>query len=268
MSSKPQRGLRSSKSDSNEGDIPDDQIDRLWSKLEQKLNNWMEKSLPAILKTPEFLEVTKQTIKTYTSHVSSPEFISCLGESILFDTKNLEDKINDQQQTIVDLQQNLAKTESDHDDLEQYTRRTNIRIFGIPEDQEVSTDNQVLEFLKTELGIELNPNDISRSHRIGAQRTTNTKPRPIIVRFTKHNTKVEILRQRRKLKVNRRPFAIYEDLTKSRRLIIDHLHTNARDKIEKVWTIDGTIFFRPKSRNTTVERCTTMKVCQGLLAKY
>ena len=59
------------------------------------------------------------------------------------------------------------------DDLEQYTRRTNIRIYGIPESNvenggpREDTDNLAMNFVKEELGVGLKPEDISRSHRVG-----------------------------------------------------------------------------------------------------
>ena len=76
------------------------------------------------------------------------------------------------------------------DDLEQYTRRTNIPIYGIPEsnvenaDPCEDTDILATNFIKEELGVDLKPEDISRSHRVGKR---SSKPRPIIVRLSRHN---------------------------------------------------------------------------------
>ena len=72
------------------------------------------------------------------------------------------------------------------DEHEQYTRRTNLRIFGIPEstggDPE-DTDSLVMNFFTNELGIEVSTQDISHSHHVGQ---CSSKPRPIIVQLTKH----------------------------------------------------------------------------------
>ena len=76
-------------------------------------------------------------------------------------------------------------------DLEQYTRRTNVRIYGIAEQPEENTDNLAVDFFKSELKVDVASNDISRSHRVGKK--SEAKPRPIIVRFTKHKTKVAVI---------------------------------------------------------------------------
>ena len=105
------------------------------------------------------------------------------------------------------------------DDLEQYTRRTNIRIYGIPEsnvesaDSREDTDILSLNFVKEELGVDLKLEDISRSHRVGKG---SSKPRPIIVRLSRHNTKVDILRKRKMRKQNKRPYNVQDDLTQPR----------------------------------------------------
>ena len=53
--------------------------------------------------------------------------------------------------------------------------------------------------------------DISISHRVGKK--SSTKQRPIIVRFTRHNTKVAVLSRRRVPKERKSPFNVQEDLT-------------------------------------------------------
>ena len=67
-----------------------------------------------------------------------------------------------------------------------------IRIYGIPEsnvesiDTREDTDVLSLNFVKEELSVDLKPKDISCSHRVGIP----SKPRPTIIRLSRHNTKV------------------------------------------------------------------------------
>ena len=155
------------------------------------------------------------------------------------------------------------------DDLEQYTRRTNIRIFGIPEptgtDPE-DTDKKAIDFFTKELGITVSSNHISRSHRTGKRGRT---PRPIIVRLLHHNMKVQILRKRRDLKARETDFDIREDLTQCRRDILRYLHRDIPEGIiDKVWTIDGIVFMRPTSRTSVIEKCTTLSKCREIVNKY
>ena len=67
------------------------------------------------------------------------------------------------------------------DELEQYGRRENLRIYNVPEEQDENDDGEkiVLKIAK-ELKIELHKSDIQRAHRLGKP---GNKPRPIIARF-------------------------------------------------------------------------------------
>ena len=217
-------------------------------------------------------DVTAKVIETEVKqqvdlYVSSAEFSQGLKESINFDGHEISDAVKNVSLDANALMNEHNKLAVQIDDLEQYTRRTNIRIYGIPESTDASEDIDALStnFFSNELGIDLTPADISRSHRVGKR---GTKPRPIIVRLTKHNTKVQILRKRRQLKINKRPHNIQEDLTLPRREILRSLKNIEEGIINKVWTADGVIFFLPSSHTSTIERCTTMTDCKNIIAKY
>ena len=112
-------------------------------------------------------------------------------------------------------------------------------------------------------------NDISRSYRVGKK--SGAKPRPIIVRFTKHDTKVAVMSRRRVhvLKERKRPFNLQEDLTINRREILKYLNKDIEEGIvSKVWTVDGVICFRPSGDSSVIERCTSLEDCQEIIAKY
>ena len=197
-----------------------------WDKLESKLNEWVKSSLPGIVTSIMQSHVTK----IVDDYISSTEFQRSLADSINFDAagletqlgsseKKLNELINSNQAKIAKLDEELTKLENnlalkdkaiagleddnyrlsqEVDDLEQYTRRTNVRIYGVAEQPEENTDNLAVDFFKSELNVDVASNDISRSHRVGKK--SGAKPRPIIVRFTKHNTKVVVMSRRRVLK--------------------------------------------------------------------
>ena len=256
-------------------------VEKIWCKLESKLNGWIQESLPKLAK--EILE--KKLTEAVELCISSESFKASLIDSFNFDVKQLEENVEQNSKNLSKLQsadQNLefemnhlmskCKTLEEHcDHLEQYTRRTNIRIFGIPENTRENTDDLVKSFCKDHLNIELKNGDISRSHRLGKPKLYNNRShsRPIIVRLVQHNKKVEILKQRRLLRSKQIPYSVQEDLTEKRRSIVRYLRDeDVRDVISKVWTIDVVIFFRPSSDPTIVERCNTLGECQQLVAKY
>ena len=90
------------------------------------------------------------------------------------------------------------------DDLEQYGRRTSLRIFNVPSrEKETSEDvrNQVVNMIK-DAKIDLNESEIDRAHRIGKVvekdfNGTKTKVQPIIVKFTTFRGRTNVYKQRK-----------------------------------------------------------------------
>ena len=129
---------------------------------------------------------------------------------------------------------------SNVNDLEQYSRRNNVRIFGIkdpnPKETYQQTENIVLNVLNTKLGMKISSGDIDIAHRIGRfQRDGN---RAIIVKFSSRKCKYAVIYNRKRLKGS--PIVISEDLTSTnhRRLQkIKELHS-----VTQAWTSEGKIF--------------------------
>ena len=192
-------------------------------------------------------------------------FTQSLDESLQFDCNKLKDSIKALEGKILELEssmrpvlQNSVKIGNDLnmsvedsnsklDDLEKYTRRTNVRIYGLPESSNSSepedTDNLAINFFATELGVNISAKDINRSHRVG-KRSANL--RPIIVRFLRHNTKDDVLRNKRQLKTKKCSYNVQEDLTLPRRNILKYLRNEIPEGIiNKVWTNDGVVCLRP-----------------------
>ena len=217
--------------------------------------------------------------------VSSEAFKASSSESLTFDAKQMEDKVKAQEKETANLASTIVQLEAQMNDLvtkqkslealndqvEQYTRRMNIRIFGIPEtNKQEKTDELVKQFCKNELDVELKSEDISRSHRVGrVSLATAHRQRPIIVRLTWHNKKVEILKRRRQLRINKKPFSVQEDLTETCRSILNYLRDrDIGDVVSKAWTIDRVVFFRPVRDPSKITRCSTLEECQKEVAKY
>ncbi|XP_031340978.1 uncharacterized protein LOC116169091 [Photinus pyralis] len=121
------------------------------------------------------------------------------------------------------------------DNLEQYTRRNNILIFGVrEEDNEVLTD-KVISLLNTRMGVKLDKGDIDRLHRFGK---FGDKPRPIIIKFKGYEPKQAIIRKRKLLKGT--PVVIKEDLTKERLSLFRELLSKVGNK--NCWSRDGKLY--------------------------
>ena len=64
------------------------------------------------------------------------------------------------------------------------------------------------------MGKEITHLDIDRSHRLGNRKLDKSKPRPIIIKFSRHNVRARIFKNKRKLKGKRT--SVTESLTKTR----------------------------------------------------
>jgi len=128
---------------------------------------------------------------------------------------------------IDNLKQETQKHRFEIDRLEQYSRRDSLRIIGMEESNGERTNDIVIS-LARDMGVDIHPNDISTSHRLPhGRRNQNTtdrpRPRAIIVKFVRRDTKGLIMRNKRKLKDSRRNVYVVDDLTPLRNKILREL---------------------------------------------
>ena len=136
--------------------------------------------------------------------------------------------------------------------LESYNRRENRRIIGIEadtgsEDNDV-TASEVVE-VATKIGAKVSETDISIAHRLP---TRKAGPKPIIVRFARRVARINLLKNRKRLaepELNLNNIRVFEDLTTARVRFFNMMKNDNR--ISKLWTRDGTIFFIWKNDNQT-----------------
>ena len=98
-----------------------------------------------------------------------------------------------------DLKARVDKIETAAEVAEQYSRRNCIRISGIPEDDSEDTDDTVLHIARA-MDVDLNVEEIDRSHRIGKPKTTT--PRDIIVKLATFRVRQRLLKDRKNLKTS------------------------------------------------------------------
>lgn len=130
-------------------------------------------------------------------------------------------------------------------DLEQYTRRNNIRVFGVKEADSETLDQcekKVIRILHDKMGLRhVTPEHIEIAHRTGEKPDSPADPpRPIIVKFTSRKTIQQVFQNKKKL--FQTPFMIVEDLTKENY----HLLLSCKDhpRCESAWSLRGKIYVR------------------------
>ena len=116
----------------------------------------------------------------------------------------------------------MSSCEADLDQLEQYSRRTNLRFFGIPESEKgEDTTGKLLSIVNETMGVTppIVSADEVTSHRLrrrmpGAD--AETRPRPVIVKFATADMRDVGIRARRRLRESGVGPTVYvnEDLTR------------------------------------------------------
>ena len=133
------------------------------------------------------------------------------------------------------------------DKLEQYGRRENIKIFGVPSSAEENTNDIVVK-VASNMGVNISDEDISISHRLPSSRSD--RPKPIIVKFVRRNVKTELMKKKKVLREKEETKDIYieEDLTPMRSKIVRELR-NDKENVIRVWTIEGRIHCLVREEN-------------------
>lgn len=135
-------------------------------------------------------------------------------------------------------------------DAEQYNRRNNIRIRGLPIQQNEDCRLKVIELFQHSLELDVDVNEIDAAHQLpvrrkpsastaAAQQSSNrgvTKP-VVIVRFKSRDVRDTVIRCRKKLKDTNT--SIVEDLTALNVKLLNRLRND--ESIQQVWSWNGRV---------------------------
>jgi hypothetical protein len=116
---------------------------------------------------------------------------------------------------------------------EQYSRKNNVKIFGLAEEGWDRCDEKVLNLLNDKMQMGLRPEQVAVAHRVRSR----SKPQPMIVRFADHTTKMSVMRQRKKLKSS--GTAIGEDLCRDLMLVLNRVKEDRR--LNGTWAWNGKV---------------------------
>ena len=112
----------------------------------------------------------------------------------------MQNKIDAQNKRIETLEKTVPELQQKQDDAEQYSRRTSVRIAGIPE----SNDEDVMALTKDVLeAVNLSSAIINRVHRVGPKPTSSgphSRPRAILCQFLSYGDKAALIKRKKQLK--------------------------------------------------------------------
>lgn len=166
---------------------------------------------------------------------------------------SFKDRFDKQERQIVKLEKQVSSLKSDieqlqinNDKLEQYSRKNDIRIFGLKEKRNENIVEETYSFFKQKLGAQIERADIREVNRIG--KNMENRDRPIIVKFMKESSKNEVFYKKKQLKGT--GITMREDLTKARLDLIKVAIEQFESK--NVWTQGGRVFVFAQNRKHVV----------------
>ena len=180
--------------------------------------------------------------------------ISDLKEEI----ENKQTEINERKAENVKLKEEIESNnitmESKMNDIEQYSRKHNIRISGLPETgpetAEVTTLKVVQKMNEVLPDLDLQPEHKDIAHRMGKHK--KDRHRQIIVKFISRMKKDQILRKRKSFKGT--DIFISEDLTPTNQLVLACIRRKMPGEVEQSWSKGGHLYYKLKSDlNTVIE---------------
>jgi hypothetical protein len=129
-----------------------------------------------------------------------------------------------------------------NDQVEQYTRRDNLRLFGIPEEDHEDLEQKIIEIAKS-INVDLCKDDFSVAHRLGPKTGPGSgKHRAIIVRFVRRKKRNELLANKKHLKNHTTKIFIAEDLTSLKLRLLKEVKASPRVKM--AYSKEGRIMAR------------------------
>ena len=152
----------------------------------------------------------------------------------------------------------ITALEAQADQAEQYSRRNCLRISGVKEETNESTDDIVMK-IASDIGSDIQLENIDRSHRIGNPNRRGDKPREIIVKFTAYRYRSKFYKQRTRLKEQGYTGVfINEDLTKRRSSLLFEARTLFKSKLIKgSWSSDGIVLIKDNQDRVHRVSCTS-----------
>lgn len=204
-----------------------------------------EKAIQSALQSvkKEVGEIISRNLEQLTSQIFKLETTNeMLAEKIMAADKCSIDSLAH----ITSLEREVAYLRNQSNDLEQYSRKQCIRVFGLPEHNGENCRQDLLELFSSQLGVNLALEEIDVAHRVG--RPIAGKPRAIIARLVHRSMKDQILANRRRLKGKK--IGIAEDLTSANVKLLNRAKNHP--EVEDAWFVNGKII--AKFRNGKKQR--------------
>ena len=197
----------------------------------------------------EMMQCVKQALKDDDVIATMASKIADIVANKINDRLNhLERTLKEKDQRIDQLEKTLGsridQLEQSLDNLEQYSRRSSVRVSGIKEKADGEQLDTILADLFTDMDVHLTLNNVNRAHRIGPRTsiTNRQHSRQILIQFKDHQSKTTFMKARKHLRGKQPTVFISEDLTQKRsRLLYLCRGKKRKHQLQDCWSYDGRI---------------------------
>lgn len=199
------------------------------AEVQKKVDNVNQKLKEVVNKVKTQEAVTEELRHKMSGLETNAENLKKQNDTLANGCKKLED-------TLIEKEVKIKSMDRRNNDLEQYTRRNSIRIYGlrnVKKETYFDTCNKVLSLVNDKLGIKLRNCDVDMAHRIG--KFNRDGDRPVICKFVQRFAKHDIIRARRKLKGTH--YVIQEDLTVTNAKLLENV--TSYSKVKAAWSDEG-----------------------------
>lgn len=198
--------------------------------VKSAVNDAIEKKIGDIQGLKENIDIITSEMDRISTMVS--EMKSALKEKDIV--------IADLGKTVSTLKSENVNLKCQLNDFENYQRKENLRIIGIPESKTEVSKTVVTEFFQKR-DFKVKEADIHIAHRVGKK--DGTRPRAMIVRLFDRNKRDSVIKERRKLKGS--GITIAEDVSAMTMKTL--MRVQRSDGIDNAWIWNGKIFARHRS---------------------
>lgn len=219
-----------------------DSFKKLFDELNEKINNLATKDDVFLMKE-KLQEMTDNVIKRMETLEGQVLEVETKAAKTDKDVKVVNGRCSRLQNNLLAQETRIKNLEKEQNDLQQYARRWNLRVYRVPEvraQEKEDCEKKVCDIFSNLIGVKTTPQDLEAAHRTGKP---GEKARPILVRFFNRKQRDAILAERRKLK--NKGYVIDEDLTHANYMLsrkaVQHSCTMS------VWSSNGKILAKVKS---------------------
>ena len=221
------------------------------------------------LATKEDIQQMKENVKSFTGEVlekldkMEAQMLELEAKNVAVskEVKVIKAKNNRLEHNINDHDIRVQQLERDMNELEQYSRRSHLRIYRIPEPakgQKEDVMKKVCGIFTDLVGVKIMPEDIEVAHRAGR---VGDRARPVLVRFFDRKKRDTILQNRRKLKGKN--IVVDEDLTFRNYKLLKAAQNHSATL--SVWSSNGRVIAKLKTGQTM--KLTIHSDLDGVFAK-